>query len=76
MNAGDFNELLRKAPFRPLRLTLTTGIHHDINHPEFAVLGKTIVWIHSPDGPSIVVSLLHIIQVTFLDRNPQATVIA
>ena len=74
MRPDDFLLLLRKQPFEPFRLYLSTGETYDIRHPEMAVVERSIVWIHVPATGVLVpllerrlfVVLLHIVRGEFL----------
>ena len=69
MRPDDFRALLQVAPFRPLRVTLTDGRTYDITHPEFAMVGRSVVVIGTGAPADRIadrmttVSLLHIMQV-------------
>ena len=69
MRPDEFRALLQSAPFRPLRVTLTDGRTYDITHPEFAMLGRSVVVIGIGDSADriadrmVTVSLLHVMQV-------------
>lgn len=69
MRPDEFRALLQTAPFRPLRVTLTDERTYDITHPEFAMLGRSVVVIGisaSADRIAdrmVTVSLLHIMQI-------------
>ena len=44
MTPTRLKELLGRKPFRPIRLFLSDGSHHDVPHPEFAwVFGGRIL---------------------------------
>lgn len=43
ITASRIRELLSETPFRPFRVYLSDGSHHDVPHPEFAwVFGSSI----------------------------------
>jgi hypothetical protein len=71
MRPDDIRDLLRQAPFLPLRLFLTDGTVHDIRHPESAILMRTTVSLVSPGSdvplPSsdrrVIIALLHITRI-------------
>jgi hypothetical protein len=70
----EFLQLLRRQPFVPLRLHLSTGRTFEVRHPELAVLERTTVRISLPAEQQpmpigerdVVVSLLHIVWIEFL----------
>lgn len=61
---------LRRAPFIPLRIHVSGGIHYDVSNPEFVMLGHSVILIglrRDVDSPffdePVMVSLGHIIRV-------------
>ena len=78
MRPDDFRELLKRRPLQVIRLHLSTGITFEIRHPELALVGRSFVEILSPDpdvpladdGRSIIINLLHIVQVEFIALSP------
>jgi hypothetical protein len=76
MRPDDFLQLLRRHPFRPLRLYLTDGTTYDIRHPEMALVQRSYVEIQLPASEShlpladqeVLVMLLHIVRIEFLER--------
>jgi hypothetical protein len=76
MNTNDLRELLRRMPFKPLRLHLTNGLTYDIQHPEFAMVGRSYVLIELPSSHSplphserrTIITLLHIVRIEFLEQ--------
>jgi hypothetical protein len=77
MRAEELAGLVRRQPFQPFRLHLTTGQTYDIRHPEF-------IWVHrqrvdvalDPDPNSGVIdrveylSQLHIVRAEDLEAPP------
>lgn len=67
MRSDDLLELLKRQPFQPLQLYLTDGTIFEIDHPDKALVTRSVVKIllPSPSGTEheAVVSLLHIIRV-------------
>lgn len=61
-------EYLRRQPFQPLRIYLSDGSFHDVRHPEFALVGKSEIFLARPAVGTtkpiyedfVLVSLLHI----------------
>ena len=62
-------ELLNQRPFRPIRLFLSDGSHHDVPHPEFAWVygGRMFVGVASKgsngEGPLKELAILHVTRV-------------
>ena len=71
MQPGDLIALLLRRPFQTFRLFLSTGIVHEIRHPELVLVGGSTVTIQFPEKTlpvpvaksEWIVSLLHIVQV-------------
>ena len=68
-------EYLEEKPFRPLRVCLSDGSHHDIPHPEFAWQVGTRLYVakvlkeRGPDDPQVKeLSVLHITRIEPLSR--------
>lgn len=54
MRLHELQEALRREPFQPFRLHLTTGQMFDVRHPEFAALTRTSVFVgFSSEGDEI-----------------------
>jgi hypothetical protein len=76
MRPGDLLALLNHRPFRPFRLLLSTGILHEIRHPELVIVARSTATLEFPEADqplplasrSVVVALLHIVQIEFLAR--------
>lgn len=45
MNAAQIHEHIRRKPFQPVRIYLLDGSHHDIKHPEMAIVTRREVLI-------------------------------
>jgi hypothetical protein len=76
MTSARMKELLNRKPFRPFRLFLSDGSHHDVPHPEFAwVFGGRIFVGEAANGsseehwPLKELSILHVTRVE--ERRPQ-----
>jgi hypothetical protein len=75
MRPEGIRMLLRRQPFRPLRITLTDGRTYDVLHPELALLGRSYMEVglpkqEDPDNIAdrlITISLLHIMQIEPLE---------
>jgi len=69
-------EILHRTPFRPIRLFLSDGSHHDVPHPEFAWVYGGRLFIGEPangssdaDGPLKELAILHVTRVEELKRR-------
>ncbi len=70
-------ELLNRNPFRPIRLFLSDGSHHDVPHPEFAWVYGARMFIGSPGngassyavGPLKEIAILHVTRVEEIKRR-------
>lgn len=45
MRVQEIREALRKQPFHPFRVRLSTGQGYDIRHPEFAALTRSSLFV-------------------------------
>jgi hypothetical protein len=53
ISPARIREMLNRKPFRPIRIYLSDGSHHDVPHPEFAwVLGGRVFVGVSEKGSS------------------------
>jgi hypothetical protein len=61
MNAETLREILKRTPFEPFQVLMSTGEVHDIRHPEFAMVtpGRLIAVQPGTDRIAIL-SLFHI----------------
>jgi hypothetical protein len=81
MQAADIVKFVRRKPFRAFRITLTDGRSYEIQHPEFAMVGRSTVAIglRTTSGPDLVydrlvtVDLLHIMEAELLDTASPAS---
>ena len=70
MNAEALRELLRRAPFLPLEIQLTSGERYTIRHPEFAmVLGSRLILGFPETDRTVTCPLLHICRVSELEAT-------
>jgi hypothetical protein len=65
MTSETFRDLLRKTPFRPFRVVMSSGKTYDVRHPEMALVtrGDLLVGIDEDEGiPATfkMCSMLHI----------------
>jgi hypothetical protein len=70
MSPNELNGLLTRKPFQTLTLHLSNGTKYEVRHPELAIAGLSIVWLHVPavaayalGQRNVVVSLRHIVEV-------------
>ena len=78
MRFRDVMRLLQRRPFRPFRMTVTTGETFDVPHPETMFLADKFVSVPVP-GPVpdprlppdfVWIDLLHIVHIQPLYRRP------
>ena len=74
MRAEELARLLRRKPFRPFRVYMTTGQSYDIRHPEFMIVERQSAEVGmDPDTKTGVVdrveyiSLLHVVRIENLE---------
>jgi hypothetical protein len=48
MRLTELQDVLRKQPFEPFRIVLTTGDSYEIRHPELAWLTRTSMFVGIP----------------------------
>jgi hypothetical protein len=71
MRPGDFQALLRRLPFVPFRIILSTGAEYEIRHPELVGVTRSTVILEFPGAldpiplptRKVIISLLHIVQI-------------
>ncbi len=68
MRAEELRELLKQAPFQPIRLHLSNGATVDIRHPDMAIVSRSLVAIGVPGESDVAdhivhFNLLHIVQI-------------
>jgi hypothetical protein len=70
LTPARMKELLNRKPFRPIRLFLSDGSHHDVPHPEFAwvfggriFVGEVANGSSEGDWPLKELSILHVTRV-------------
>jgi hypothetical protein len=70
INANRIKEMLDRKPFRPFKIFLSDGSHHEVPHPEFAWVFGGRVFIGVPgkgspdmDGKVKELAILHITRV-------------
>lgn len=68
-------QLLRQQPFRPFRIYLSSGITHEVGHPEQAMVGALSLLLQTPSKNALlstanrefVIALDHIVQLETID---------
>jgi hypothetical protein len=70
MTLNPFAQAIRRQPFRPFRVILTTGAAYDIRHPELIMVGRRSAGLGRPSRPdqtaydtALQVVLLHVVGV-------------
>ena len=67
MNADAIRELVRRQPFAPFVIRLSSGEAHEVRHPECILVTKTRLVITDPQEDRIAVcSLMHVTSVDYL----------
>lgn len=74
MRQDDLNEYLKREPFQPFRLHLSTGAFFDIRQPQLAWADRSTLTIgQSIDGDKqrfVVIALIHIVWLELLVPAP------
>lgn len=75
MNAETLVELLSESPFEPMRIRLSDGRHHDVRHPELAVVSDRTVYIVTPrqSDPRIAENIAHVSLSHIVEVSPVST---
>ena len=81
MRAEDLSNLIRKAPFQPIRLHLSNGRTVDIRHPEMAIVSRSLVASGEPGEGDIAdhivhFNLLHIVEIEPINGERQSDGVA
>jgi hypothetical protein len=73
----NIQERLRVKPFRPLRITVSEGLHYDIFHPDLVLVGLNDLTIGfaAPNKPTIYdrqirVALIHMVALEDISSAP------
>jgi hypothetical protein len=67
MHADAIREMLRREPFQPFAIHLSSGERHDVRHPECLAIGTGRIAITDPDADRVAVcSLMHVTSIEFL----------
>ncbi len=74
MRAEEIMQLVRRRPFQPFRVHLTTGQQYDVRHPEFIIVQRQCAEVGMDPDPNTgvvdrveYVSLLHVVRIENLD---------
>jgi hypothetical protein len=51
MQLKDLDEIMRRRPFRPFRVTVSTQEFFDVLHPEMIIIGERFVAIGKSEEP-------------------------
>ena len=58
MTLNEIRSALRKQPFAPFRIRLTTGQNYEIRHPEFAAVTQTSMFVGEPHDDDVPVRMV------------------
>ncbi len=74
MRQEDLNEHLKRLPFQPFRIHLSTGAFFDIHQPQFAYTSRSILSLSLPiEGDKqrfLTITLIHIVWIEVLIPAP------
>ena len=76
MTVQTFRELLRRKPFQPFRLVMSSGQAYEVRHPEMAMLTRTDILVgidETDDGVPAefkICSLLHVTAIEPSSSSP------
>jgi hypothetical protein len=80
MTEEDLKTAVRRQPFEPFRVKLTTGEMFDIRHPELIMVGRRSAIIGLTDDPNSLsydrtykVDLFHVVSIEDLTKAPKGT---
>ena len=80
MRFNEIREELRKQPFEPFQIRLSTGDAYVVRHPEFAALTRSSVFVGTPtgrnEGPDrlVQIDLLHVVAIEPTNGRPCSSV--
>jgi hypothetical protein len=79
-SADDIQARVRKQPFVPLRLVLTTGQSYDVRHPDLIMVGRRDLMLGLPSAENPTqydqvtrVALLHVVELQDLPAGASKT---
>jgi hypothetical protein len=81
MGANDILSIVRRQPFQPFRIVLTSGQTYDIRHPDMALVTRGSVHVSvpppsEPEDPAkdvVYLSLFHVMKIVFLPEPATGT---
>lgn len=80
MRAAELSELLKRRPFQPVRLHISSGERVDIRHPELALVSRSLVAVGVGQAEGVAdhivhYNLLHVVKIEPLNgtRKPGRT---
>jgi hypothetical protein len=75
MTQEELQDAARRQPFRPFRLTLTTGATYDVRHPDLIMVGRRSAVLGITNDPTgtaydrtITVDLFHVVAIEELSQ--------
>ena len=76
ITSNRISDLINRRPFRPFRIFLSDGSHHDVPHPEFAWVfgGRVFIGIQTrrDDGGLVKeIAILHVTRIEELGPEKQ-----
>jgi hypothetical protein len=75
ITAKQIRELMQAKPFKPFRIYMSDGTHHDINNHDMAFVGRNTVEIGlnlDPDGFAEYFTRCSILHITKLEDLPES----
>ncbi len=75
ITAKQIRELIQAKPFRPFRIHLSDGTHHDITNHDMAFVGRNTVEVGlnlDPDGFAEYFTRCSILHITKLEDLPES----
>ena len=82
MRPEDVRDYVNRRPFQPFRVTLADARTYDVNHPDFAMVGRSSVVIGLPLASNpfydrmVTVSLIHIMQIELIPSEQPSNGVA
>lgn len=70
MNAEAVRSMLRKQPFQPFEIVMSSGERHLVKHPEFVIVTANRLVVVDPDTERFArLGLLHISELQTLEKQ-------
>ncbi len=70
MNAEAVRSMLRRQPFQPFEIVMSSGERHSVKHPEFVVVTANRLVVVDPDTEQFsLLGLLHVSELRTLERQ-------